>query len=79
MFVFQAPGEDAEQGGVFGVVVGALAEVFAETGKDAAVPVFDDGAVAGWAGVAAGAAVAVGDEHFTGGFRSGEKGGVHLD
>ena len=60
-FVFKGPGENAEQGGVFGVVVGALAEVFAEPGEDAAVLVFDDGAVAGRAGVAAGASVAMGD------------------
>ena len=60
LLVFQAPGEDAQKGGVFSVVVGALAEVLAEPGEYAAVLVFDNGAIAGRAGVAAGASVAVG-------------------
>jgi hypothetical protein len=52
--------EAGEEAGVLGVVVGAHAEELAEFGKDGAVVVLDEGAVAGWAGVAAGAAVAVG-------------------
>ncbi len=83
VFVFEAPGEDAEEGGVFGVVVGAFAEIFAEAGEDAALLVFDDGSVAGGAGVAAGASVAVGDDEVFGGGWVGagwEEGrGVHLD
>ena len=64
LFVFEAPGEDAQESGVFGVVVGAFAEVLAETGENAALLIFDDGAVAGGARIAAGATVAVGDEDF---------------
>ena len=52
--------EAAEEAGVFGVVVGADAEELAEFGEDVALVVLDEGAVAGGAGVAAGAAVAVG-------------------
>src|SRR5437899_1783781 len=62
--------EAGEEAGVFGEVVGAHAEEFAEFGKDRAVVVLDDGAVAGGAGVAAGSAVAMGvdpDSLFGGG------------
>jgi len=62
--VFDTPGEDAEEGGVFGVVVGAFAEVLAEAGEDAAVLIFNDCAVTGGAGIAARASVAVGNEEF---------------
>jgi len=33
VLVFERPGEDAEEGGVFGVVVGAFAEVFAKAAR----------------------------------------------
>ena len=52
--------EAGEEAGVFGVVVGAHAEEFAEFGEDDALVVLDDGSVAGGTGVAAGSAVAVG-------------------
>ena len=52
--------EAGEEAGVFGVVVGAHAQEFAEFGEDRAVVVLDEGSVAGGAGVAAGSAVAVG-------------------
>ena len=51
--------EAGEEAGVFGEVVGAHAEEFAELGEDCALVVLDDGSVAGGAGVAAGSAVAV--------------------
>jgi hypothetical protein len=53
LLVFNAPGENAEQGRVFSVVVGAFAEVFAQAGEDAALLIFNDGAVAGGAGITA--------------------------
>jgi hypothetical protein len=52
--------EAAEEAGVFGVVIGAHAEEFAEFGDDHTLIILDEGPVAGWAGVAAGPAVAVG-------------------
>ena len=52
--------EAGEEAGVFGEVVGAHAEEFAELGEDCALVVLDDGSVAGGTGVAAGSAVAVG-------------------
>ena len=52
--------EAGEEAGVFGVVVGAVAEVLGELGDDVAVGAGDFGSVAGWAGVAAGSSVAVG-------------------
>ena len=52
--------EAGEEAGVLGVVVGADAEELAEFGEDHALVVLDEGSVAGGAGVAAGAAVAVG-------------------
>ena len=60
MLVFEAPGEHAQKCGVFSVVVGALAQILAEPGEDAAVLVFDDCAVTGRAGIASGASVAMG-------------------
>jgi hypothetical protein len=51
--------EAAEEAGVFGVVVGAEAEEFAEFREDGAVFALDEGSVAGWAGVSAGSSVAV--------------------
>jgi hypothetical protein len=58
--VLDCPGQDGEEAGVFGVVVGLDAEEFTELGDYAAVGIFYNGAVAGRAGVAARAAVAVG-------------------
>ena len=52
--------EAGEEAGVFGEVVGAHAQEFAEFGEDLALFVLDDGSVACGAGVAAGSAVAVG-------------------
>ena len=52
--------EAAEEAGVFGVIIGAHAEELAQFGEDHALVVLDEGPVAGWAGVSAGAAVAVG-------------------
>ncbi len=52
--------ETGEEAGVFGEVVGAHAEEFAEFGQDHALVVLDNGSVAGGTGVAAGSAVAVG-------------------
>jgi hypothetical protein len=52
--------EAGKEAGVFGEVVGAHAEEFAEFGKDHAPIVLDDGSVAGGTGVAAGSAVAMG-------------------
>jgi hypothetical protein len=63
--------EAGEEAGVFGEVVGAYAEEFAEFGEDRAVVILDDSAVAGGTGVAAGSAVAVGVDPgslFGGGF-----------
>jgi len=60
--VLDGPGQDGEEAGVFGVVVGLNAEELAELGHDAAAGVFNDGAVARGAGIAAGSAVAVGGE-----------------
>ncbi len=60
--VFQGPGKDGKQGGVFGEVVGAFAEVFAEAREDASVGILEDRSEACGAGIAAGTAVAVGDE-----------------
>ena len=70
--------EAAEEAGVFGVVVGADAEEFAEFGEDHALVVLDEGSVAGGAGVAAGSAVAVGvdpDGLFEAGLGIGVRGG----
>ena len=67
VLVLQAPGENAEECGVFCVIVRALAEEFAETGENAAVLILNYGAIAGWTGVTPGAAVAMGDEQFGGG------------
>jgi hypothetical protein len=61
--------EGGEETGVFGEVVGAHAEEFAEFGEDRALVVLDNGSVAGRTGVAAGSAVAVGVD--PGGFLSG--------
>jgi hypothetical protein len=52
--------EAGEEAGVFGEVVGAHAQEFAEFGQDSAMVVLDDGSVAGGTRVAAGSAVAVG-------------------
>lgn len=76
--VFQGPGEGGDEAGVFGDIVGFLTDVFAEASEDAAAGVFDDSAVAGWAGVAAGAAVAVGDEEAGGAGTRLKKRGIHL-
>ncbi len=59
-FILEGPIEDCQQRGVLGVIIGLLAQVFAQTGDDAALRVFNDCAKAGRAGVAAGAAVTVG-------------------
>ena len=60
--VVERPLEAAEQAGVFGVVVGAVAEELGQLGEDAAGFVLEERAVAGGAGVAAGSAVAVGGD-----------------
>jgi hypothetical protein len=52
--------ERGEQAGVLGEVVGLDAEELGKFGEDVAVGVLDEGAEAGGAGIAAGAAVAVG-------------------
>ena len=60
MLVLERPGEDGEEAGVLSVVVGAVAEKFGEFSEGVALVIGDDGAEAGGAGVAAGAAIAVG-------------------
>jgi hypothetical protein len=60
--VVERPLEAAEQAGVFGVVVGAVAEELGQLGQDAAGFVLQERALAGGAGVAAGSAVAVGGD-----------------
>ena len=65
--MLEGPGEDGQETAVLGVVVGLDAQEVAEAGHDAAVGVFNDGAEAGGAGVAAGAAVTVGGEPLAGG------------
>ena len=60
--VVERPLEAAEEAGVLGVVVGAVAEELGELGEDVARLVLQDGPVAGRAGVAAGAAVTVGGD-----------------
>lgn len=62
MAVVEGPLEAAEEAGVFGVVVGAVAEELGQFGEDVAGFVLQEGAVAGGAGVAAGSAVAVGGD-----------------
>jgi hypothetical protein len=52
--------EAGEEAGVFGEIIGAHAEEFAEFGEDIAMVVVDDGSVTGGTGVAAGSTVAVG-------------------
>jgi len=69
--VLDGPLQDTQQTGVLGEVVGLDAEEFTQFGDEAAFGVFDDGAVAGGAGVAAGAAVAVGCILFTPRFSGG--------
>jgi hypothetical protein len=67
------PGENCQEAGVLGVVVGLVAEKLAEAGYDAGLRVFNNGAVAGGARVAAGTAIAVGGEPLGG--RAGGGGG----
>jgi hypothetical protein len=54
--------EGGDQALIFGEVVGLVAEVFAESGDFLSRLILKDYAEAGGTGVAAGAAVAVGDE-----------------
>jgi len=63
--------EAAEEAGVLGEVVGAVAEELGEFGEELAGGVGEDGAVAGGAGVATGAAVAVGGDPVAGGWLRG--------
>ena len=60
--VVERPLEAAEEAGVLGVVVGAVAEELGELGEDVAGFVLQDGAVAGRARVAACAAVTMGGD-----------------
>ena len=60
--VFEGPGQDAEEAGVFGEVVGFEAEKLGEFGELVTGGVGDDGSIAGRAGVAARSAVAVGGD-----------------
>jgi hypothetical protein len=50
----------AEEAGVLGVIVGPNAEELGEFGDYHAFVILDEGSIAGWAGVSAGSAVAVG-------------------
>lgn len=58
--VFDGPLQNCQKAGVLGVVVGLDAKKMVEAGDYLALGVLDDGAVAGGAGIAARAAVAVG-------------------
>ena len=53
MALFDGEVEGGEQGGIFGVVIGALAKEFAELGEDGAVFILNQNPEAGWAGIAA--------------------------
>ncbi len=76
--VVERPLEAAEEAGVLGVVVGAVAEELGELGEDVAGFVLQDGPVAGRAGVAAGAAVTMGGDPagFGGGGGAGSDDGI---
>ena len=60
--VFNGPSEHAKEAGVLSVVVGLDAEEFAQFGDNLAFRIFNNGAIAGGPGIAAGTAVAVGCE-----------------
>ena len=62
MMVVEGELEAAKETGVFGEVIGADAEKLAQLGDDHAVGVLNEGTIAGGAGVAAGAPVAVGGD-----------------
>jgi hypothetical protein len=60
MALRQRKREDGEQAGVLGEVIGLDAQKLAQFGQDAALGVMNDGAKAGGAGIATGAAIAMG-------------------
>jgi len=64
--VFDGPPEHGQQAGILGVVVGPDAKEFAQFGDDLAFCVFNNCAVAGGSGIAAGTAVAVRCEQWAG-------------
>src|SRR5450759_5123499 len=71
--VFGGVAEGGEESLILGVVVGPVAEVFAELGDRVAGGVVDGDTVAGGAGIAAGSAIDVGGVGGGRGFRRGEK------
>src|SRR5260370_30014040 len=74
--MLQSVFEGGDQALILGEVVGLVAEVFAEMGDFVSGLILDYYAIAGGAGVAAGSAVAVGDEEVGGGGFAGCRGTI---
>jgi len=60
--VIECPLQAAEQAGVFGIVVGAIAKKLGKLRQDDSSLILKQSAIAGWAGIAAGSAITVGDD-----------------